>query len=90
MTATRAEVDTELRELRAQLAELKQLREAARPAEARPRETDAHPPHRAGAPDLSEETLKDLLKEIEALGQDKRSTGVITAFAAGYVLGRRR
>lgn len=84
--ATKAELEAELAELKAQLAKNEE------PAETHPsvtvdEEDDTEDP---GPFEISEAMVKDLMKEIETFATDKPIVTLLAVFLVGYVVGRAR
>ena len=84
--ATKAELEAELADLKAQLA--RNAKVAETPAsEAEAEEEQAEQP----APlEISDTLIKDLVKEVETLATDKPLITLVAAFVVGYIVGRAR
>ncbi len=82
--ATKAELEAELAQLKAQLAANNEA-DAAPQAENTEDEADAPTPF-----EISEDTVKDLAKELESFATEKPMLTLLAAFLVGYVVGRAR
>ena len=84
--ATKAELEAELADLKAQLAKNSEAAETAA-SEAEAEEEQAEQP----APlEISDTLIKDLVKEVETLATDKPLITLVAAFVVGYIVGRAR
>lgn len=82
--ATKAELETELAQLKAQLAANSTSKDPE-PTEGLSTEGETQPEL-----ELSEDMLKDLAKELETFAKEKPMITLLAVFLVGYVVGRAR
>ncbi len=84
--ATKAELEAELADLKAQLAKNSQAaKETARQADSVGEQVEE-----TAQFEIPESLVKDLVKEVETLATDKPLVTLAAAFLVGYIVGRAR